>query len=107
VSGFAVVLAGALDDALEPPAVLRVDDDHHVAAPHRLGDQVGQRDTLAGLGGAHQQRPALEVLQRPVQRVLLRFDAVDVGQADLGVGLRLRVVAEQPSAGIGDTANSR
>jgi hypothetical protein len=71
---------------------MTIDD---VAAPDRLGDQVGERHALAGLGGAHQQRAALEVLQRPVQRAFLRFDAVDEGQADLGVGLGLAVVAQQ------------
>ena len=63
----AVVRAGALHDPLQAPAVLRIDDDHHVAAPDRLGDQVGECHALAGLGGADQQRAALEVLQRPVQ----------------------------------------
>jgi hypothetical protein len=61
--------AGALHDPLQAPAVLRIDDDHDVAAPDRLGDQVGQCHALAGLGGADQQRAALEVLQRPVQRL--------------------------------------
>jgi hypothetical protein len=92
--GLAPVLAGALRDALQAAAVLGVDDDDHVAAAHGLRDQVGQRHALAGLGGAHQQRAAFEVLQRPVQRHLARLDAMDVGQADLGIGLRAAVVAQ-------------
>ena len=93
--GLAPVFAGALRHALEATAVLGVDHDDHVAAPHRLGDQAGQRHALAGLGRAHQQRAALEVLQRPVQRHLSRLDAMDVRQADLGVGLGFGRVAEQ------------
>ena len=91
----AVVRAGALDDALEPTAVLWVDHDHDVAAAHGLGDQVGQRHALAGLRGAHQQGSAFEVLQWPMQRVLDGLHSVDVRQADLGVGLGGMPLAEQ------------
>ena len=100
--GLAPVFACALRHALEPTAVFGVDDDDHVAAPHRLGDQAGQCHALAGLGGAHQQRAALEILQRPVQRRLARLHAVDVRQADLGVGLGLGVIAQERQQARGD-----
>ena len=92
--GLAVVLACPLHNAPQPAAVLGVDDDHDVAALHRLRDQCRQRDALARLGGADQQRAALEILQRPVQRHFPWLDAVDVRQADFGVGLWVAVVPQ-------------
>ena len=91
----AVVLAGTLDDALEAAAVLRVDEDHDVATTDGLGQEVPERDAFAGLGRTDQQGPAFEVLQRTVERVLLRFDAMDVREADLGIGLRTDCEAQQ------------
>jgi hypothetical protein len=51
----AVVGAGAFDDPLELAAVLRIDHDHHVAAPDRLSDKVGERHALTRRGGSDQQ----------------------------------------------------
>ena len=97
--GIPIVAAGTLHHALEAPAVLRIDEDDDVAAPDGLGEEAAQRHALAGLCRSHQQRAALEVLQRPVQRLLPGLDAMDEGQADLGVGLRVDGVAQQTQNG--------
>jgi hypothetical protein len=91
----AVVLACPLHDPLETPTVLRVDHDDHVAPAHGLCDQAGQGHALARLGGADQQRATFEILQWPVQGVLVRFDAMNEGQSDLLVGLLVRALAQE------------
>ena len=93
--GSAGVLAGAQDVALESFGVLGVDDDDHIAAVHRLRSEHRQGHAFARLGGADDDRSALEVHQRSLQRVLARLDAVDVRQPDFGIGLRVDGVAEQ------------
>ena len=69
--GLAVVLARALHDALEAPAVLGVDEDDDVAAANGLGQETAEGNALAGLRGADEQRSAFEVLQRAVERFLV------------------------------------
>ena len=93
--GLAIVLARPLDDALEPAAVLGVDEHDDVAALDGLGQQRGQCDALAGLCGTDQQGATFEVLQRSVQRLFLGLHAVDEGHADLRIGLRIDGVAQQ------------
>jgi len=91
-----IVLAGALDDALETLAVLWINEHDDVAALDGLRQQVCERDPFAGLRRAHQQDAAFEVLQRSIDRMLLGFHAVDVWKSDLGVRLRIHGVAEEP-----------
>ena len=92
--GFPVIGAGPFDDALQTPAVFRVDHDDHVAPADGLGDQVTQGDALAGLRGTHQQGAAFEVLQGTKERLLPGLDAMDIGQADLVVGLGRAFVSQ-------------
>ena len=84
--------------AEDPPASdapLSPDHEEQGAPRHhqepRQADEPCDLRTRAGksrLRGADQQRATFEVLQRPVQGHFTRLDAVNVGQADLGVGLR-------------------
>ena len=84
------ILAGAHHVALEAPGILRVDDDHDVAPVYRLRNEQRQGDTLAGLGRADDERAALEVLQRPIERSLAGLDAVNIRQSDFRIRLRAR-----------------
>src|SRR5208283_4747716 len=89
------ILAGAHDVALEPLRILRIDDDHDVAAVHRLRHQHRQQDPLARLRRANNDRAALEVLQGSIERALVAFDAVDIGQPDFAFRLCRRAHSEK------------
>jgi hypothetical protein len=75
-------------------AVLGINEDDDVTSSDGLREQCPEGNALAGLCGAHEQRAALEVLQRAVERALGWFDAVDVGKPNLSIGLRVLDEAE-------------
>ena len=93
--GIARVLAGAHNGTLKTLGVFGIEDDDNVAPVDGLGNQHRERDALAGLGGAGNACSAFEVHQRPIETSLFRFDAVDVGESDFVIGLRLDLVTQE------------
>ena len=93
--GLASVLAGTDDGTLETLGVFGIEDDDDVAAVDGLGNQDRECDALAGLRSTGNARSAFEVHKRAIKRALFRFDAMDVREPNLVVGLWMDLVAQE------------